>query len=349
MKIEAKQIIILGMHRSGTSLLTRLINMMGAYFGSEDLHTGASSENPKGFWERLDIRELNDLLLASAGSDWDRIARFSPEDVPEAARAAFKERAENIIAELDAHAPWVIKEPRLCVLFSLWRELLSAPVCVLIWRNPLEVALSLKSRNGIPLQFGLALWEYYTLASIRASTSIPRVLLSYSELMGNPVGTVQKLSDFFKNNGVVSLDSPAIKDIEQFVDGSLYRERAQAKEACEYLNDEQKKLFVGLEDQTILKAQTLPCLSESARESLSSLQHLSVLKGEHDRRGELLKQFYNWTERLFASRQYQLGRMLGGLCRVMMKERCYESLPERKLRAAMEALLSAGNCNIKER
>jgi len=328
-----KQIIILGMHRSGTSLLTRLVTMMGAYFGSEELHTGANRENPKGFWERRDIRELNDLLLTSAGADWDRVAGFTAEAVLAGDRAVFRERAKNIIAELDAHTPWVIKEPRLCVLFSIWRELLAAPVCVLMWRNPLEVALSLKSRNAIPLQFGLALWEYYTLASIRASSGLPRILLSYAELMAEPDRTVETLADFFKNSGIVGLRSPGINDIEQFVDKSLYRERAQVKEACTYLNDEQKKLFYGLQDHTILQAQTPLRLSESARESLNSLTYL---RGLQEKR-ELLQTFCNWSERLFASRQYQLGRMVGGVCRSLLSERNFVSLPERKLREAVEA------------
>ena len=54
------QLIVLGMHRSGTSVLARLLNLMGAYFGPEGSSTGANEENHKGFWERRDVRNLND-------------------------------------------------------------------------------------------------------------------------------------------------------------------------------------------------------------------------------------------------------------------------------------------------
>ena len=63
------QILILGMHRSGTSVVARLLNMMGAYFAPEGVSNGANEENPKGFWERQDVRALNDLVLHSAGAD----------------------------------------------------------------------------------------------------------------------------------------------------------------------------------------------------------------------------------------------------------------------------------------
>ena len=57
------QLIILGMHRSGTSMVTRLVNMMGAYFGPEGVSLGANDENPKGFWERRDVLDLDEALL----------------------------------------------------------------------------------------------------------------------------------------------------------------------------------------------------------------------------------------------------------------------------------------------
>jgi hypothetical protein len=70
------QLIVLGMHRTGTSVIARLLNMIGVYFGPEGMNTGANLENPKGFWERKDIRNANDKLLHTNNLDWNRIARF---------------------------------------------------------------------------------------------------------------------------------------------------------------------------------------------------------------------------------------------------------------------------------
>ncbi len=141
------QIFILGMHRSGTSVVTRLINLMGADFGPEELSTGANPENPKGFWERRDVRDENDAVLWSSGADWWKVADFSLERVPVDAQKRFSRNVPKIIRDLDTHRPWVVKEPRLCLLFPMWRGHVETPICVLVHRPPIQVALSLKNQE----------------------------------------------------------------------------------------------------------------------------------------------------------------------------------------------------------
>lgn len=153
------QLIVLGMHRSGTSVLARILNMMGAYFGPEGLSTGANRENPKGFCERRDVRQLNDFVLNVQGCDWDKVVEFDPATLPDSVITEFRERASKIVLEMDAHRPWLLKEPRLCLLFDLWKELPEVPVCLHIFRYPVEVARSLQKRNGIRIPTGVALWE----------------------------------------------------------------------------------------------------------------------------------------------------------------------------------------------
>src|SRR4029450_3950976 len=109
------QILILGMHRSGTSLVARLLNMMGAYFAPEGVEMPAHSTNPKGFWERNDVNELCIGLLRSAVCEWYHTSSFSIDKIPSEALEEFREKARQIILRLDAHRPWFLKEPRLCV------------------------------------------------------------------------------------------------------------------------------------------------------------------------------------------------------------------------------------------
>ena len=141
------QLIVVGMHRSGTSVLARLLNLMGAYFAPEGLGTGANQENPKGFWERRDVRSLNDFVLHGAGCDWNRVSGFDLGSLPESLVAEFEKRAADIVLSMDAYRPWLLKEPRLCLLLPLWRRVLEAPVCIHILRHPVEVASSLRTRN----------------------------------------------------------------------------------------------------------------------------------------------------------------------------------------------------------
>ena len=73
------QVFILGMHRSGTSALARVLNLMGLYFGGERVSTGRNRENRKGFWERRDVRLLNDTILFNAGARSALLHPHSPQ------------------------------------------------------------------------------------------------------------------------------------------------------------------------------------------------------------------------------------------------------------------------------
>ena len=83
--------------------------MMGGYFGPEGSSTGANQENPKGFWERRDVRLLNDFVLHSAGCDWNKVSEFDPKKLTEDAVEEFNKRASNILLEMDAHRPWLLR------------------------------------------------------------------------------------------------------------------------------------------------------------------------------------------------------------------------------------------------
>ena len=195
------QILVLGMHRTGTSMVARLLNMMGFYFAQEEAEMPAHPSNPKGFWERKDVNELCIRLLASANCDWHRISSFSIDNVPNEALEEFRAKARQIILRLDAHRPWFLKDPRLCVLAPLWLELLEVPVCLFVHRSPLEVARSLEKRDGFPL-FWAFLWERYNTAALNATRRHPRIQTNHADLMTDPVGTVRQLQEKLEGLGV---------------------------------------------------------------------------------------------------------------------------------------------------
>ena len=237
------QLIVLGMHRSGTSVLARMLNLMGAYFGPEGASTGANPENPKGFWERRDVRRLNDFALHSAGHDWNRVAGFDVERIPPTAREEFTRRAAALLLELDAHRPWFLKEPRMCLLLPLWRDLLEAPVGVHILRHPVEVASSLQKRNGIPMEAGMVLWEQYVRSAIAHSNGWANVVVSHRQLMDDPRGEVEQLHRALATAGGRELRIPPRTEIEAFVQPGLYRERQVREDLARYLGAPQVALF----------------------------------------------------------------------------------------------------------
>ena len=77
-------LLLLGMHRSGTSAVARALNLCGAWAGKPDDLTGANIENPWGFWERRDVRHICDELLRSMGGDWWKVAQLDVSSVPHA-------------------------------------------------------------------------------------------------------------------------------------------------------------------------------------------------------------------------------------------------------------------------
>ena len=183
------QLIILGMHRSGTSSVTRLLNLAGAWFGEPGDATGANEENPRGFWERRDVREVCDGLLHDAGFDWWRLDGFAVGRLPKDSVERRREAMAAVVDRLAPHAPWVIKEPRLCLLLPALLPVLDDPVCVHVTREPLEVAHSIEARNGLPVTAGLALWEMYTVRALEASSGLRRLHVRHEDVMADPVGT----------------------------------------------------------------------------------------------------------------------------------------------------------------
>jgi hypothetical protein len=267
------QLFVLGMHRSGTSGVTRLLNMAGAYFGPEGISNGADEGNLKGFWERVDVRAACDGLLQESGFDWWKLARFSLDAIPEPVRTRHVGRLKRILLEMDAHRPWVIKEPRLSVLFPLIRPLLELPVCIHVTREPLEVAQSLQTRNGFPPPAGVALWELYTIRAFEASAGLPRLLVRYEEIMSSPVATTERLIEQLADLGVVGLRVPAEREIKAYVDPALHRERRSPSDRRLWLNEQQMSLAAAIDDGTVMDEGGVPReLSEGADPELRAFE-----------------------------------------------------------------------------
>jgi len=226
------QIIVLGMHRSGTSLTTRMINMMGAYVGPEGM-CGFNNDNPKGFWERRDVVQCNALLLKLNDPAWpdihiaNWIASWADKQPPyrmEDVRRSMK----TILLNMDAHRPWVMKDPYLCLTLPYWKPLLEVPVCIIVYRDPLEIAGSLRIRenNAVPsFERSMALWEYYTVGMLNATGSMPRLHVAHADLLHRPVETCEMLCTQLMAQGVRRLAMPMAKEIEAFIDPALYRSK----------------------------------------------------------------------------------------------------------------------------
>ena len=258
------------MHRSGTSAVARVLNLMGCYFGAEREGTRANEENPKGFWERQDVRRLNDAMLRSVGCDWDRVSGFDAEALL-GEESVYRQAMADIVLDMDAHRPWFIKEPRLCLLFPLWRPLLETPVCIHVHRSPMEVARSLDARHGIPRETGLALWEVYNVRALSASKGLPRLVVSYSELMRAPEEVVGELGASLSDFGY-ALRSPGKAELRAFLDESLHRQRDDGGAWDATATPSQKRLLEILAHAEADGMDSLPDVPPVSAEALAVLR-----------------------------------------------------------------------------
>ena len=90
-------IVIIGMHRSGTSMIAGVLAELGYHVGYEDELIGKGEENPMGFFERKDFRNINDKILHENGFDWFKIADFSISNLSEESKDQYRKSFKEII------------------------------------------------------------------------------------------------------------------------------------------------------------------------------------------------------------------------------------------------------------
>ena len=181
-------VLVAGMHRSGTSLLTQVLVSLGC--AAPKTLMEADEHNASGYWESTRIRELNDALLKSAGSSWDDWEPLNPEWLASPAAAEFGDRAQALLRdEYGAKRLFALKDPRICRLLPFWcdaiRQFGAEPRIAISLRNPFEVAASLAERDAIPASIGMLLWLRHVLDAEAESRSASRAFAGYDDLLAN--------------------------------------------------------------------------------------------------------------------------------------------------------------------
>jgi glycosyltransferase involved in cell wall biosynthesis len=183
------------MHRSGTSVVTRIFNLLGAAVPKTLMP--ATSENPSGYWESVRIAHFNNRLLESAQTSWKNDSPVPDQWFRDDARIADRLEARSILEDEFGEAQtFVLKCPRICLLLPFWKQVLLEsgikPYAVLVVRDPAEVARSLSTRAISPAsrpaaitlpEHALLLWLRYVLDAERYSRDLPRFVVEYSDLV----------------------------------------------------------------------------------------------------------------------------------------------------------------------
>ena len=203
-----KPIVILGMHRSGTSATTRALGLLGASMGP--------LPNMGKFWENQPMRQVNEALLEVFGGGWECPPELGDDWVesPEARRLLPQAR-DTLTAEFGDAPVMVWKDPRTCITLPFWRRVFDEePVVVFIHRHPVEVAGSLLTRNHLARGHAFAVWERFNADALLNSVGLPTVVIEYEPLVEDPITTMAELAASLAAWGVQLTNDPATTDME---------------------------------------------------------------------------------------------------------------------------------------
>lgn len=221
--LNNKAVLVVGMHRSGTSMAGGILARRGVYFGDE-LVPGWT-DNPAGFYEDRDVLTLHNDYLISITSRWNDPRPMTAERLHRGDVRQFQDQLrELLVRKFSGASVWGVKDPRLSRLLPLWRPVLDdlnvdARV-VLMARSPFEVSESLRKRSGISAVLADVIWRAYIVEAELNTRDLPRVCVDYSELLADWRSTLDAAMGHLEIV-LPDLDDSTAADVEGFVSADL--------------------------------------------------------------------------------------------------------------------------------
>ncbi|MBK8118750.1 MAG: sulfotransferase [Sulfuritalea sp.] len=197
--INKRLIVVLGMHRSGTSVFAGVLQHLGVHFGDEQF--GPNSWNERGYFEDRRIVELHERIFSAMGRRWNSIAPITQEEL-EKVQHLHREGVELLRTMSAGNTYMGIKDPRMCLLVPFWKAVFATvglvPQYLFAIRDPREVAASLRDRDGISLIGGCWLWFTHVISALRTLDGDQCYFLRYEQLLEKPAETVRTISGLFE-------------------------------------------------------------------------------------------------------------------------------------------------------
>jgi hypothetical protein len=202
-------IIILGVGRSGTSLLAEVVARWGAYGGGDAQLTRADAWNPHGYWEYRPLRQFNKMLMSSVGASQGLPPSDNTVVKERASDPEYREQALRLLAEMQAGgAVWFWKDPLLSFLLPFWKTIWKRVVYVVPVRNPLDISLSQQQLveqrmrakvplDHFPISATLLYWQYSMLTILKdTEKNRNKIFIEYERLLSDPAVECERLCAF---------------------------------------------------------------------------------------------------------------------------------------------------------
>ena len=217
-------ILVLGMHRSGTSAFTRLLNLAGAESPKNLME--AKPDNVRGFWESEAVCGVNDAFLARCGSRWDDWRKLDLERCPPAVVAEFENRIADVIRQEFGDAETiVIKDPRVCRFVPIYVRTLERMGYRVVFlhalRHPSAVAASLGKRDNMAPMQACLLWMRHQLDAERATRGLQRGFFSYEALVRDWRASVERFASALSLPSLGQKDEAALAQMDAFLSPDL--------------------------------------------------------------------------------------------------------------------------------
>ncbi|MFO8088495.1 MAG: hypothetical protein R6U13_01545, partial [Desulfatiglandaceae bacterium] len=198
--------VILGMHRSGSTVLAGCLKLMGVNL--ENATVQGDHDGHSGSFENSEIGKIHETLLRHLGCRWDMESGFQRNWEKGRAAKKAEESLGSILQRrfLTEDRPFAVGDPRMCRLMPLWKTVLAnhdvKPCVVVILRQPTEVAMSLEQCCGLDLTKGHRLWSAYNREAFEGCTGLEYLLITFDQLLADPVGTLRSLAELSSLSGL---------------------------------------------------------------------------------------------------------------------------------------------------
>ncbi|HEY5205118.1 MAG TPA: hypothetical protein VIJ63_11030 [Roseiarcus sp.] len=245
-------VVVLGMHRSGTSSAAGALVRLGA---AAPQHLMApNADNERGFWESPVILDLNNAVLAAGGSDWRDWRKFNFAKIRKVEADALRARAKEALAEEFGDVGFaVMKDPRMCRLMPFWGQVFAEArwsVRVLLpIRSPLEVSQSLYCRDGLSPAYGCLLWLRHVLDAEVETRGMARAVLDWPEFLGDRHKALARVSEQWDLIWP-QWHEDALSEVDGFISADLRHQRTSEAEleAHPAVNDLARRTYAAMLD-----------------------------------------------------------------------------------------------------
>jgi hypothetical protein len=217
-----KTIVILGMHRSGTSMVAGILHQLGVDIGDELMEAGIS--NPFGHFEDKQFVDINNRILATCGGDW-----LSPPPL-EIILLQKNQYSKEIVDLINRNKSelWGWKDPRTTLTIDLYLPYLQNPYFIVCYRNVVDIATSLQKRAGLEEDKSLKLIEIYNNridSFFKNHLNLKRLDLSYEDIRKNPHKEIENIIHFLG----ISQDEKKIQQATRFVASDQKKKQKKIK------------------------------------------------------------------------------------------------------------------------